>query len=144
MDGRYPVGALVGVPAAYADAMTASVGSASAERARHATRPSSGELTLGRWIRDRAVVTPARVAIEHRGEPTTYAELDARSERLAQALLRLGLRRGDRVASLTANRPEHVELLFACLASNANCRAAVPVSGLSLSQIPSGADDDSA
>src|SRR5919204_46463 len=55
-----------------------------------------------------------RDAIEHGDEATTYAELDARSERLADALLRLGLRRGDRVASLTANRPEHVELFFAC------------------------------
>jgi fatty-acyl-CoA synthase len=74
----------------------------------------SGELTLGRWIRDRAQATPARAAIEHRGVPTRYAELDARSERLAGALLRLGLRRGDRVATLTRNRPEHVELFFAC------------------------------
>jgi fatty-acyl-CoA synthase len=87
---------------------------ASAESARRATGRSSGELTLGRWVRDRASVTPARIAIEHRGEQTTYAELDARSERLADALLRLGLRPGDRVASLTANRPEHVELFFAC------------------------------
>jgi fatty-acyl-CoA synthase len=94
--------------------MTASAPSASAGSARHATGRSSGELTLGRWVRDRALVTPARVAIEHRGERTTYAELDARSERLADALLRLGLRPGDRVASVTGNRPEHVELFFAC------------------------------
>jgi fatty-acyl-CoA synthase len=77
-------------------------------------RPAGSELTLGRWIRDRASITPARIAIEHRGECTTYAELDARSDRLADALVRLGLRRGDRVASLTHNRPEHVELFFAC------------------------------
>jgi fatty-acyl-CoA synthase len=94
--------------------MRASARFVSAGGARRPTGRSSGELTLGRWVRDRALVTPARVAIEHRGEPTTYAELDARSERLADALLRLGLRRGDRVASLTGNRPEHVELFFAC------------------------------
>jgi fatty-acyl-CoA synthase len=94
--------------------MTTSARSASAEGARRATGRSAGELTLGRWVRDRALVTPARIAIEHRGEPTTYAELDARSERLAAALLRLGLGPGDRVASLTGNRPEHVELFFAC------------------------------
>jgi fatty-acyl-CoA synthase len=94
--------------------MTASARSALAESAGRAAGGSSGELTLGRWVRDRALVTPARIAIEHRGEQTTYAELDARSERLADALLRLGLRRGDRVASLTGNRPEHVELFFAC------------------------------
>jgi fatty-acyl-CoA synthase len=94
--------------------MRASARSGSAASARRATGRSAGELTVGRWIRDRALITPARVAIEHRGEPTTYAELDARSERLADALLGLGLRRGDRVASLTGNRPEHVELFFAC------------------------------
>ena len=38
------------------------------------------ELTLGRWIRDRARTTPARVAIDCGGEVTTYAELDARSD----------------------------------------------------------------
>src|SRR3954467_14732397 len=75
---------------------------------------ASAEMTLGRWVRDRASVTPARTAIEHGGERTTYGGLDARSERLADALARLGLRRGDRVASLTGNRPEHVELFFAC------------------------------
>jgi fatty-acyl-CoA synthase len=75
---------------------------------------ASGTLAVGRWMRDRATVTPDRVAIDFLDEPTTYAQLDDRSERLAAALLADGLRRGDRVASLTANRPEHVELLFAC------------------------------
>jgi fatty-acyl-CoA synthase len=59
-------------------------------------------------------VTPARVAIEYGEERITYAQLDTRSEALASALLRLGLGRGDRVASLTGNSPEHVELFFAC------------------------------
>jgi fatty-acyl-CoA synthase len=79
-----------------------------------APRRSSGELTLGHWIRDRTIVTPARVAIEYGDERITYAELDARSEALSLALLRRGLSRGDRVASLTSNSPEHVELFFAC------------------------------
>jgi fatty-acyl-CoA synthase len=82
--------------------------------ARGATQRSSGELTIGHWIRDRAIVTPRRVAIEYREERITYAELDARSEALSCALLGLGLGPGDRVASLTRNSPEHVELFFAC------------------------------
>ena len=41
-------------------------------------------LTLGRWISDRARTTPARVAIDFRGAETTYAELDERSDRVAQ------------------------------------------------------------
>ncbi len=71
-------------------------------------------LTLGRWLRDRARATPHRTAVVFEGEPTSYGELDARSGRLAAGLLAAGLRPGDRVATLTGNRPEHVELFFAC------------------------------
>jgi fatty-acyl-CoA synthase len=74
----------------------------------------TGQHTLGRWIRDRARVTPARVAIEHERGEMTYAELDERSERLAETLVERGLRRGDRLATLTANSPENVEAFFAC------------------------------
>ena len=74
----------------------------------------TGECTIGRWARDRGRGTPDRVAIRFRGEATTYAELDERSGRLAAALRDAGVGRGDRVASLTGNAPEHVELLFAC------------------------------
>ena len=74
----------------------------------------SGELTLGRWIRDRARTTPGRVAIDCRGGETTYAVLDARSDRLAAGLLEAGLSPGDRVATLTAASAEHVVVFFAC------------------------------
>ncbi|WP_248963466.1 AMP-binding protein [Sphaerisporangium perillae] len=71
-------------------------------------------MALGRWPRDRARATPRRTAIVFDGAETSYATLDARSERLAAALLAGGLRPGDRVATLTGNRPEHVEVFFAC------------------------------
>jgi fatty-acyl-CoA synthase len=74
----------------------------------------SGQLVLGRWIRDRARTTPRRVAIDFDGRLLTYTELDERSERLAADLVASGLRRGDRVATLTGNSPEHVEAFFAC------------------------------
>jgi fatty-acyl-CoA synthase len=74
----------------------------------------SGELTLGRWIRDRARTTPARVAIDFRGAETTYAELDERSDLLAAGLLEAGLVTGDRVATLTGTSPSHVAVFFAC------------------------------
>ena len=74
----------------------------------------SGELTLGRWIRDRARTTPGRVAIDFLGGETAYAELDERSESLAGGLLDAGLVRGDRVATLTGTSPEHVVAFFAC------------------------------
>jgi len=74
----------------------------------------SKQLTLARWISDRARTTPARVAIDCRGTATTYAELDGRSDRLAAGLLEAGLVRGDRVATLTAASAEHVVVFFAC------------------------------
>ncbi|MFN2467839.1 MAG: AMP-binding protein [Gaiellaceae bacterium] len=74
----------------------------------------TGALTLGRWISDRARTTPRRIAIEHRGREVSYGELDAASERLAGDWLERGLRRGDRVATLTGNSPEHVAAFFAC------------------------------
>jgi fatty-acyl-CoA synthase len=70
--------------------------------------------TIGRWIRDRARTTPARVAIDYLGRELSYAELDDASERLATSFLARGLRRGDRVATLTGNSPEHVAVFFAC------------------------------
>lgn len=69
---------------------------------------------IGRWIRDRARTTPDRVAIDHLGRLVTYAELDDASDRFAAAFVETGLRRGDRVATLTASTPEHVAVLFAC------------------------------
>jgi fatty-acyl-CoA synthase len=71
-------------------------------------------MTLGTWIRARAAATPHRIAIDHAGRLTSYAELDDRSERLAAALLDSGLRPGDRVATLTTNGDEHVVVFFAC------------------------------
>jgi fatty-acyl-CoA synthase len=70
--------------------------------------------TLDRWIRDRARATPDRVAIDFRGRELTYADLDGASDRLAGSFVARGLRRGDRVATLTASSPEHVAAFFAC------------------------------
>ena len=69
---------------------------------------------IGRWIEDRARQTPQRIAIEFIGHTLTYGELDATSGDLARALLQNGLSPGDRVATLTENRPEHVVLFYAC------------------------------
>ncbi len=41
------------------------------------------EHTIDKIIRDRARITPGRVAIDEGGRTWTYAELDARSDELA-------------------------------------------------------------
>jgi len=70
--------------------------------------------TIDKIIRDRARITPARIAIDEHGRTWTYAELDARSDELAR-----GLSHGDRVSTLTGNSGEHVALLFACAKAGA-------------------------
>jgi fatty-acyl-CoA synthase len=72
------------------------------------------EHTIDTIIRDRARITPERVAIVEAGRTWTYAELDARSDELAR-----GLRHGDRVSTLTGNSGEHVALMFACAKAGA-------------------------
>src|SRR5206468_3735540 len=66
----------------------------------------AGRHTIGRWLRDRARNTPDRTAIDYDGRLVTYRELDDGSDRLAAALAEAGLRRGDRLATLTGNSPE--------------------------------------
>jgi fatty-acyl-CoA synthase len=70
--------------------------------------------TVDRWLRDRSRTTPARVAIDYEGRLVTYAELEESACAFAAAFADAGLRRGDRVATLTGNSPDHVAVLFAC------------------------------
>ncbi len=72
------------------------------------------EHTIDKIIRDRARITPGRIAIDEGGRTWTYAELDARSDALAR-----GLSRGDRISTLTGNSGEHVALMFACAKAGA-------------------------
>lgn len=69
---------------------------------------------IARFLQDRARNTPARVAIDYLGRAYTYAELARGADVFAAAFADAGLQRGDRVATLTGNSPEHVEVFFAC------------------------------
>ena len=56
-----------------------------------------------------------RVALEFFGAETTYAELGDQVARAANALRKLGVRRGDRVALVLPNCPQHVVAFYAIL-----------------------------
>ena len=71
------------------------------------------ELRVADVVREHAAARPDHVAVRHRERELTYAELDERSSRLAQALLDAGVSAGSRVAYLDRTAPEIVELLFA-------------------------------
>jgi long-chain acyl-CoA synthetase len=55
---------------------------------------------------------PEKTAIVSGERRTTYAALDEASNRVAHALLGLGIEKGDRVATLAANSPEFVAVYF--------------------------------
>ena len=60
---------------------------------------------------------PRKRAVVVEDQACTFAELHQRSDRLAGSLLRLGLRRGDKVAFLMSNRIEFAEIYFGVLKS---------------------------
>jgi acyl-CoA synthetase (AMP-forming)/AMP-acid ligase II len=67
-------------------------------------------MNQGRFISRNARYFPDQPAIIFEDRITTFRELEERSNRLANALLGLGLRKGDRVAFQMSNRPAIVEL----------------------------------
>ncbi len=68
------------------------------------------------WLAARAALTPDRVGLVDwaTGDETTYAAWNARATRTARLLARLGVGKGDLVSVISGNRPEVVDLLFAC------------------------------
>ena len=73
------------------------------------------QVPLTRLLDDAAAAFPAGVAVKADGAQLTYAELVARVDRLAGGLAGLGVDRGDRVALVLPNCPQHVESFFATL-----------------------------
>ena len=70
-------------------------------------------LTPVSFLAKAAAVYPDRVAVVHGSVRRTWAETYARARRLASALERRGIRRGDTVAAMLPNVPAMVELHFA-------------------------------
>ena len=54
-------------------------------------------------------------ALEWQGRTYTFGEMDRRSDRIAQALRKRGLAKGERLAVYLANCIEYVDLYLACL-----------------------------
>lgn len=70
-------------------------------------------MNIGSILTDAAARHPDRTAILYREQRRSFAEFNARANRLACALRQAGLRRGDRVAVLQRNCPELMETMFA-------------------------------
>src|SRR5215208_891667 len=70
-------------------------------------------LLMGDGLRRNAWKFPLKIAARDKFRETTYAELNARVNQLADGFLAIGVKRGDGVALLVGNRIEHLEIVFA-------------------------------
>lgn len=74
---------------------------------------ASSTPSFGDQLRARARAKPDATAVVFEGESFSFEELYERSVRLANSLIGLGIRPGDRVATLAPNRAESVEEICA-------------------------------
>jgi fatty-acyl-CoA synthase len=75
------------------------------------------------WHKDREVVTRS---VEGPIVRTTYGAIKDRAKRLSSALVRLGVRPGDRVATLAWNSGRHMEAWYAIMGIGAVCHTLNP------------------
>src|SRR3954454_14374596 len=73
-----------------------------------------GRRSVPEVLAQRAADQPGKRLVSCGGADRTYGEMAALADRRARALAALGGAPGDRVAVLSANRIEMVELFFAC------------------------------
>jgi fatty-acyl-CoA synthase/long-chain acyl-CoA synthetase len=66
-------------------------------------------MSIGRLLQWSAARNATRTAFVYQGESRTFAQVDERARRLANSLLWLKVRKGDRVVVLCGNRPEYFE-----------------------------------
>jgi fatty-acyl-CoA synthase len=71
------------------------------------------DVSLGNWMKQRALRSPNRRAITFEGTTLTYAQLQDRIDRTATVLREGGIREGDRVGYLGLNHPAFLETMFA-------------------------------
>lgn len=69
-------------------------------------------VNIGGLMARRALLTPNREGLVCEQVRRSFRELNERANRLANAMLRLGVGHGDRVALLALNEPEYFDMLF--------------------------------
>ena len=79
------------------------------------------------FLRDNALKSPAKIAINYYGKEIKFQELDDLSDRFAAALRDLGLQKGDRVSLYLENCPQFVMAYFGALKAGGVVVAANPM-----------------
>lgn len=87
--------------------------------------------TYAEIVRQQAQLRPDAPILTFGDKTVSYADMDRSSSRAANALVRAGLKRGDRVAILSKNHPVFFEMAFACskvgvILAGLNWRLAAP------------------
>ncbi len=72
------------------------------------------EWEVGAIPRKRAALTPEKTAIIYEGRSITYRDLNEGTNRCAHMLLKMGIKKGDRVGLVLLNCVEFLEIYFAC------------------------------
>ena len=72
------------------------------------------DLTVGDLLMKQARIQADAPAVEDNETALTYRVLEERATELAGAFLSTGIRRGDRIAVLSENRREYLEIEMAC------------------------------
>jgi fatty-acyl-CoA synthase len=88
-------------------------------------------MNIGEWITKRAILQPDKPFLTDKDKIYNNLQFDERVNKTAQALIRLGIKKGHRVALLMSNCSEFLEIFFACAKTGAimvplNLRLAVP------------------
>ena len=87
------------------------------DRSIMTTSPSTISIGAGDWLRLNARRFPERVCFDDRGtgRTFTFAETNNRVNRLANALMERGIKKGDRIAILAIDSCEYMETLLASM-----------------------------
>lgn len=88
-------------------------------------------MNIGEWIYKRAVTYPQRPFLKQEDRAFTNRQFNARVNQTARALTALGVKKGERVATLMVNSSEFLEVFFACAKTGAmivpiNLKLALP------------------
>src|SRR6476619_1825423 len=73
---------------------------------------------LADMVRNRAKTRGSALAYEFEGRQTTFAEFDIKTNRVANALVALGVKPGERIAYLGKNSDIYFELLMGAMKAN--------------------------
>lgn len=70
-------------------------------------------MNIGDWIKKWSLLQPQKKVLFYEDHPLTYQELNHRINKFCHLLLKIGVKKGDRIAVLLHNCPQYLEIFFA-------------------------------